>query len=94
MFTGVLLMFVNGEAVLVTKREIGGEMREMIDGWRDGLVMRRKTEGVTQVEMAGRAGVNPGYISMVEGGHARMTWRLLKVYLEVLGMEIGLREKE
>lgn len=78
---------------MADKRVIGGEVKEMMEGWRLELVGLRRDRGVTQGRVAREAGVNPGYISMVEGGHARMTWRLLRAYLEILKMEIGPREK-
>lgn len=77
---------------MADKRLVGGAVKEMMVGWREELVSRRRAMGVTQERIAREAGVNAGYVSQVECGHARLTWELMGAYLEVLGLELGLRE--
>ena len=75
---------------MVTKAEIGAEMKGKLEEWKVELVRIRKERGVPQRRMVEKFGCTPGYVSQVESGTIGMTWRMLSVYLDVLDMEVGL----
>src|SRR5437868_4640445 len=79
-----------GNQAPTTRPKVGGEVMEM-DGVTIGARLRtlRRWRGLTQVELADRAGVSASYISMVEHGE-----RLLDRRSHIAAIAAALRVSE
>ena len=53
------------------------------------LKQHREAAGLTQMELAKRTGIDQGYISKLENGHADATGRYWKMLAKVLGCSVG-----
>ena len=64
-------------------------MTELLDGeWVDDVRLAMLDLGMTQAELARRAGMSPQAVSLLLRGRARPTVRTIQRLLEPLGMRI------
>jgi transcriptional regulator with XRE-family HTH domain len=56
-----------------------------------GLALRglRQRAGLTQEEMGARVGIDPTYVSRVEGGRINLRWGTLQRFLRALGATLA-----